>query len=262
VRSQSLIIVSCLISILALWASIGFTQVRIRQESSPQRTAEIAKINFPDDAIEIVGIKNLQSKDFPIGLELEVRNKASKPLYYHDLVILLLDAKSQLSGTPYVLTLTFGNKRLVRNSELANENDIAAQPGEIYILKPLSKQAESLHSFLDKLNLVWTGTKRLLLHSQIINYGDGTGYRGKDFVGNKNIAFVLEDGCEGLCGGFELSWQEGACGLEECTLRYVSASSPSLPSKEDCKYATICSDSHGDPNECTDHILFPCGADC
>lgn len=262
IRNQSLIVIRCLISILILWVLIGAAQDRIRQESLPQRTAEVAAINFPEDAIEIVSIKNLQSKDFPIGLEIEVRNKANKPLYYHDLVVFLLDARSETNGKPYTLRLTFGNKRLVRNSEWANTGELAAQPGEVYVLKPFPKQAESLHTLLDRSNLVWAGTKRLHLHSQIINYGDGTGYQGKAFVGKKNIAFMLEENCEGLCGGFETCWHEGACGLEDCTLAYICSSSSSLPCKQDCMSPRTCPDSQGNPNECTDHVLFPCASDC
>ena len=80
---------------------------------------------------------------------------------------------------------------------------------------------------MKKSEVTWLATMTSLLYSQVINYGDGTGYQGKDKVGN--LVSLLEEACSNIeCGRYEVAWVEGGCGLEGCDISILVASGPSL----------------------------------
>jgi hypothetical protein len=109
-------------------------------------------------------------------LEVEVTNTGSKPVYFVSLLLQLPGAK--LSGLQPVYRLKFGSSRLGSFTAIARPEDVPLAPGESAVLKVPEGEAATWEKW--KASGKATDPQRLVLAFHQLNFGDGTGYAGRD----------------------------------------------------------------------------------
>jgi hypothetical protein len=109
-------------------------------------------------------------------LEVEVTNTGGKPAYFVSLLLLLPGAK--LAGLQPVYRLKFGSPALGSFTAIARPEDVPLAPGESVVLKVPEEEAATWEKF--KARGAATDPRRLVLVFHQLNFGDGTGYAGRD----------------------------------------------------------------------------------
>ena len=109
-------------------------------------------------------------------LEVEVTNTGSKPVYFVSLLLLLPGAK--LAGLQPVFNLKFGARHLASFTAVARPEDIGLAPGQSVVLKVPTDQAAAWENW--KAKGLATDPQKLVLALHQLNFGDGTGYAGRD----------------------------------------------------------------------------------
>ena len=109
-------------------------------------------------------------------LEVEVTNTGSKPVYFVSLLLLLPGAK--LAGLQPVYNLKFGARHLASYTAVARPEDAALAPGQSVVIKVATDQAAAWENW--KARGLATDPQGLVLALHQLNFGDGTGYAGRD----------------------------------------------------------------------------------
>jgi len=109
-------------------------------------------------------------------LEVEVTNTGRKPAYFVSLLLHLPGAK--LGGLPPVFKLRFGDPALGSFTAVARPEDVPLAPGESAVIKVPESEAAKWERWRAK--GVATEPERLVLQLHQLNFGDGTGFVGKD----------------------------------------------------------------------------------
>ena len=109
-------------------------------------------------------------------LEVEVTNKGSKPIYFVSLLLLLPGAK--LAGLQPVYRLRFGSPALASFTSIARPEDVPIAPGESAVIKVPEGEAVVWEKW--KARGVATEPQQLVLVLHQLNFGDGTGFAGRD----------------------------------------------------------------------------------
>ncbi len=109
-------------------------------------------------------------------LEVEVTNTGSKPVYFVSLLLQLPGAK--LAGLQPLYRLKFGSPRLGSFTAIARPEDVPLAPGESAVLRVPEDQAATWEKF--KARGAATDPQSLVLAFHQLNFGDGTGYAGRD----------------------------------------------------------------------------------
>ncbi|HEX7316762.1 MAG TPA: hypothetical protein VF297_22870 [Pyrinomonadaceae bacterium] len=109
-------------------------------------------------------------------LEVEVTNTGGKPIYFVSLLLLLPGAK--LAGLQPVYRLKFGSPALGSFTAIARPEDVPIAPGASAVIKVPVDEAVAWEKF--KAKGVATDPQRLVLVMHQLNFGDGTGYAGRD----------------------------------------------------------------------------------
>jgi len=158
--------------VLALTLFLGVVPVYPSQ--APVREYYLDKQVFPDKVIEITTVHNLQSIHFPRDLEVEVKNVSGKPLYH---VYFKLHFKNTLT----TVSLEYGAPRLRELTTLSGSEDIAIESGATQVLRvPRGNGVGTENAIADgRLPLEATLNCRLIFQSA--SFGDGSGYRLKDY---------------------------------------------------------------------------------
>lgn len=141
------------------------------RQTQEEREYEISKRIWPG-VLELIEVKNLQSASFPDDFEVVVKNVGSKPIYgiYFALIF----------QRPGILWhLLYGDEKLSYKSNLADPTDVPIKVGETRSLKLPADQVKVFKLCIEKGHFTDFDTKKLLIHPQIVNFGDGTGYELK-----------------------------------------------------------------------------------
>jgi hypothetical protein len=109
-------------------------------------------------------------------LEVEVTNTGHKPVYFVSLLLLMPGAK--LGGLPPIYKLRFGSPALGSFTAIARPEDVPLAPGESAVIKVPEAEAVKWERWRAK--GVATEPERLVLVLHQLNFGDGTGFAGKD----------------------------------------------------------------------------------
>jgi hypothetical protein len=141
-----------------------------------------------DKVIRIEDIYNINSPEFPKGLQVKIKNLSSKPIYHISINVHLPDTEPFRLGGDIWLPLQFGHPKLLQSSlrlEDLTQDDreehplTSIEPGksDLVGIEGGDETAEIVRKHIEtEFGHDNSATKRLELTFQVINFGDGTGY--------------------------------------------------------------------------------------
>jgi hypothetical protein len=118
--------------------------------------------------------KKKENKNWARELEIEVKNTGSKPIYYIYVIIELPDVVFG-DGIPLGFRVKYGRPELAFLETPLEPADVPILPGESVTLKLHKGQVQGYEERRDKDKR--EDAKKVEFHMQIINFGDGTGFR-------------------------------------------------------------------------------------
>lgn len=124
--------------------------------------------------IEIVAIRDFQSKHWVRDLEVEIRNVSAKPIYEVYIGLLLPDDK--IGNLPLSVTLEYGRIELMNPDNRPLPEDKPIRPGETALLKVDEKLVRGYEHHLQNHNVPEEASYRVHMFIETINFGDGTGF--------------------------------------------------------------------------------------
>jgi hypothetical protein len=138
--------------------------------------------------IRIEDIYNINSPEFPKGLQVKIKNVSSKPIYHISINVHLAETGQLRTGGDIWFPLQFGYPNLV-DSRVRLEDITQAEreehpltplePGKNILLEIDNQIAEYVRKQIEtEFGSDNPVTKNLDLTVQVINFGDGTGYIG------------------------------------------------------------------------------------
>jgi hypothetical protein len=177
---------------LALLLLIGAADLIVRNNGMQASGIEQARVYRVreglalDKVIRIEDIYNINSPEFPKGLQVKIKNLSSKPIYYILINVHLKGTEQfRLQGDIW-FELEFGHPKLVQNSlrlEDLTQADreehplTSIEPDKTILLGFDEKEAEYVRRQIEtEFGAANPVTKNLDLTVQVINFGDGTGY--------------------------------------------------------------------------------------
>lgn len=122
--------------------------------------------------------KNLKNERWARELEIEVRNTGIKPIYYVYLIINMPEV--HVGGHPLTFRVAYGRKELAFLETLLEPDDLPIRAGESVTLKIRDSQVKGYENWRDKEKVA--DPKKIEIEMQIINFGDGTGYRSNQGI--------------------------------------------------------------------------------
>jgi hypothetical protein len=123
--------------------------------------------------------KDVKNEKWLRDFELEVTNTGDKPIYFLSLALSLPEIKAP-DGIGIAFSLHYGRSQLGNIETKAGPDDVPIKPGETYVF-----------SFPDIVVVSWDrfrerekkpDAKKLILHFQILSFGDGTGFWRTDGI--------------------------------------------------------------------------------
>lgn len=120
--------------------------------------------------------KKLDNKRWARDFEVEVKNTGTKPIYYLYVVVVMPEVI--VAGHPLSLRTKYGRKELAFFETPLQPDDAPILPGETIILKIPENQVKAYEHNRDEQGR--PDPKKVELWMQIINFGDGTGFRGTE----------------------------------------------------------------------------------
>ncbi|MDQ3013248.1 MAG: hypothetical protein M3X11_21400 [Acidobacteriota bacterium] len=189
-RSNRKTVVLTIIALSVITLSISalgrnwITPALSSQTNEVERIAEISKPEWPADILKLEKITNLRSEEFPKDFEIKIKNISKKPIYYLSLSVLLPEAKPYVGNEGGRFRLTYGDAKFKERNLHAESTDNSLQPEETYVLSLSEEKVNHFFSWVNrKSEFLRSGTKRLVLAIELINFGDGTGYTvGKNYT--------------------------------------------------------------------------------
>jgi len=143
-----------------------------------ERAYKVRKDLIPDDVIEFVEVNNLNAADFPLSLEIVVKNVSAKNIYGVNLFIKFPD--SNINGLNLGYSLNYGDKRLHDYRNRATPDEDFIPPGKTGIIKMARNKAASFIYAVEKGDIPLSSTYNVRIDFQTLNFGDGTGYFCKE----------------------------------------------------------------------------------
>lgn len=121
--------------------------------------------------------KKLDNAEWARDLEVEVKNTGAKPIYFLYMVVVMPEMTNEY-GHALAFQFHYGRKALVSWGAEVSPEDVPIQPGESITLKVSETQLKGFEAgrHLEKTDK----PKKVEFDLQLINYGDRTGYQGKD----------------------------------------------------------------------------------
>ena len=191
----------------ALVCLVGLASPEARAQSEKHEREYVDKTARKMPVI-IHAVNNLQKAgdEWFRDLEVVVKNKSDKPIYYIDIVLDFPNIpppppEARADGTTPSkavtgFALSFGNPRLGDIKNLATPEDEAIQPGETYVFKMPEARAKGLEHMKKTRGLHANAADLIEIEVNTISYGDGTGY-----IGDQKIVFPKESNVKGNGGG-------------------------------------------------------------
>ncbi|MBA3767570.1 MAG: hypothetical protein H0W99_11395 [Acidobacteria bacterium] len=139
-------------------------------------------------------IHDLNNEKWPHDFELEITNTGTKPIYF--LKMLLLTGVRGLEGVERVFSVQYGTMKLGPVDFQARPEEVPLQPGETYVYRLPDILVESWERARQRENR--PDAKRLVLVLQLLSFGDGTGFAGRNGVALPHAPDVKSslNGCE------------------------------------------------------------------
>jgi hypothetical protein len=124
-------------------------------------------------------IKDLSNEKWVRDFELEITNTGTKPIYFLNMLLIAPEVRAP-DGTKMGFAITYGNMKRGPVDYQASPEDVPLQPGETYVFSfPEAKQL-NWERFRQRENK--PDAKRLILHFELLSFGDGTGFFRTDGV--------------------------------------------------------------------------------
>lgn len=125
-----------------------------------------------------IKVKNLQNERWLRDLEIEVTNKATKPIYFLKFTVLMPDIRINggVAGNP----IRYGRSALLDFSNPILPEDVPIKPGETVVLKYPKSDWAGWEAYAAKHNLPKSEPKRVKIIFHALNFGDGTGFKYVD----------------------------------------------------------------------------------
>ena len=121
--------------------------------------------------------KKLENAEWARDLEVEVRNTGTKPIYFLYMVVRMPEMTDEY-GHAAAFQFHYGRKALVSFGEEVLPEDVPILPGESVTLKVSETQLKGFEQIRHKEKT--DKPKKVEFYMQLINYGDRTGFQGKD----------------------------------------------------------------------------------
>jgi hypothetical protein len=121
--------------------------------------------------------KDLKNEKWVRDFELEVTNTGDKPIYFLSLLLILPEIKAP-DGNNMGFGLHYGRRELGYIETKAGPDDVPIKLGETYVFRFSDIEAVSWERFRQRENK--PDAKKLILHFQILSFGDGSGFWRND----------------------------------------------------------------------------------
>jgi hypothetical protein len=126
-------------------------------------------------------VKNLQNENWLRELEIEVENRADKPIYYLRFAVVLPDTKTE-NNRGLAFPIQYGRDELSDYSTLPQPSDVPIKPGESYSFKIPVNLQQGWEHFVARRGISKNVPKKVQFIFQDLNFGDGTGFTIMDGV--------------------------------------------------------------------------------
>lgn len=280
IHSSDRLIVKLTLAVIMTMCSLAATgyllqgSARTNNKANQQRSWELKGKGFPTGVIEITEIKNLNSENFFEDIEIIVKNISDKSIYH--IYLLGVATETKAIGLPF----HYGAGRLVDiEKQLAKPTDIALPPGQTVALKLDPKIALGYKKAEEQGRFSMTAFSKIKIVSQVVNFGDGTGFllgdyltsKGKKisqnipyaFPGKNSFALNPVNSKKNLqCAAYTLvESNQQCCGIGGCAVNNaVSGGTPKYP----CSLGFYCSASvcGEGPAWCFQDYLTDCEGSC
>jgi hypothetical protein len=124
-------------------------------------------------------VKNLKNDKWLGDFQLEITNTGDKPIYFLSLALSLPDVTTS-DGTTVGFSIHYGRSQLGDIKTKAEAEDVPIKPGEAYVFSFREIEVTSWERFKQREKK--TDPKKLILHFQIMSFGDGTGLWRSDGI--------------------------------------------------------------------------------
>ena len=170
---------------LLMAVTVGLFLLPIRattkeQEPGDSQERTLKTLDFKDMPVAIVKVRNLQSDSWYEDLGIEVKNVSTKPIY-SILAFLIFpnDKEHERSG----ITLSYGERKYISLTEIADPKDPHLEPGETFVLTIAQQYRRGLKAQSERIPDKF---KRMELHiGYLISFGDGTGFMVEQFTDSR-----------------------------------------------------------------------------
>ncbi|PYS46835.1 MAG: hypothetical protein DMF68_17850 [Acidobacteria bacterium] len=122
--------------------------------------------------------KDLKNEKWMRDFEIEVTNTGDKPIYFLNLSIVMPEITLPYGTDLMGFSLSFGRRERFYIETKAEPDDPSIKPGETIVLKLTDTEVQDWERFWKKENK--PNAKRLILHFELLSFGDGTGFWRED----------------------------------------------------------------------------------
>lgn len=160
---------------------LSLISLAANRSQTPKREIKVMKGTFPKDVLEIVEMRNLDSPNFPVDLEIEVKNISTKPIYG-----ISIDFHVKANGKYYGAPIFYGRPELTDLKQEAIETDVPILPGQKAVLKPAFATAKGMNTTHKRGEISSDEFSKWVLNFQTVNFGDRTGVAGSKAMDLRN----------------------------------------------------------------------------
>jgi hypothetical protein len=168
----------CLATIFLINGTLGTSTAqsdeRVLDDQVPKHLPIKVKIRKEKEQ----AFKDLNNEKWVRDFELEVTNTGDKPIYYLSLLIIMPEITIPNGTEEMAFSLHFGKRELHDIETKARPEDISIKPGETYVFSLPDSQIVGWERFRQREHK--PDAKKLILHFQLLSFGDGTGFWGND----------------------------------------------------------------------------------
>lgn len=194
-RNNHRVLMVIALSLTLLVAGRGELAQVVTQENPTQPPSEWREMidRVPKHLPIKIKIKNLQNEHWLRDLEIEVTNKATKPIYYLKISVSTPEIKKR--GWEMGYMLRYGRSALLDFQEPILPEDVPIKPGETVVLKYPESDWRSWEDYATKINLQKSEPKKVKIMFHALNFGDKTGFagtRGTPIPNPRVVSFLKE----------------------------------------------------------------------
>ncbi|HZH32382.1 MAG TPA: hypothetical protein VEY11_16575 [Pyrinomonadaceae bacterium] len=137
--------------------------------------------NLPKHLPLKIKVKNLKSEQWVREFALEITNTSDKPIYYLYINISLPDVITE-NNRNLGFPLRYGRGALTSFAVPLEPDDVPIKPGETYTLQIPEQLQQGWERFVARRGISKDEPKKIKFIFQVLNFGDGTGFRAPSGV--------------------------------------------------------------------------------